>query len=102
MCRKAMCHPERSRGATADYSIDIGALNLDGGETLPAVHQHVTVYGNAAPTVLVCHALTGSSRAAQWWPGMIGEGALFDPQHWRVICINALGSCYGSTGPSTH
>ena len=54
------------------------------------------------PTVLVCHALTGSSRATEWWPGIVGDGALFDPRQWRIVGINALGSCYGSTGPSNH
>jgi homoserine O-acetyltransferase len=78
---------------------------LDGGETLSAVDQHVTIYGTPAAdgsnVVLVEHALTGSGRAADWWPGIVGSGALFDPHDWCVIGINALGSCYGSTGPAT-
>ncbi len=32
---------------------------------------------------------------------MVGPGKLFDPAHWCVIGINALGSCYGSTGPAS-
>jgi len=88
-----------------EADVAIGALALDGGETLPAVTQRVTIYpstplragSNKVRTVLVCHALTGSSRAADWWPGIAGYGSLFDPREWRIICINALGSCYGST-----
>jgi homoserine O-acetyltransferase len=85
-----------------EYDVPIGPLPLDCGQTLGDVVQRVTVYGNdeAGRTALVCHALTGSSRAAEWWPGIAGaDGALFDTAQWRVVGINALGSCYGSTGP---
>jgi homoserine O-acetyltransferase/O-succinyltransferase len=88
-----------------EETVAIGALDLDCGETLPAVDQRVTVYGtphaDGSNVVLVAHALTGSSRVAQWWPGIVAEGGLFDPREWCVVGINALGSCYGSTGPST-
>ncbi len=87
-----------------EETIAIGALRLDCGATLPAVQQRVTTYGTprseGSNVVLVEHALTGSSRAAQWWPGIVGEGGLFDPADWFVVGINALGSCYGSTGPA--
>lgn len=88
-----------------EKTISIGALQVDCGATLPAVEQRVTIYGTprarGSNVVLVEHALTGSSRAAEWWPGVIGHGALFDPRKWCVIGINALGSCYGSTGPTS-
>ena len=87
-----------------EETVAIGALRLDCGQTLPAVEQRVTVYGTPAAdgsnVVLVEHALTGSSRAADWWPGIVGEGTLFDPLEWCVVGINALGSCYGSTRTS--
>jgi homoserine O-acetyltransferase len=87
-----------------EESVAIGALRLDCGQTLAAVEQFVTIYGAPAAdgsnVVLVEHALTGSSRAADWWPGIVGEGALFDPREWCVVGINALGSCYGSTKTS--
>jgi homoserine O-acetyltransferase len=87
-----------------EETVAIGALRLDCGQTLPAVEQRVTVYGTPATdgsnVVLVEHALTGSSRAAEWWPGIVGEDALFDPREWCVVGINALGSCYGSTRTS--
>jgi homoserine O-acetyltransferase len=88
-----------------EETVAIGALRLECGETLPAVQQRVTTYGTrrsgGSNVVLVEHALTGSSRAAQWWPGIVGAGGLFDPADWFVVGINALGSCYGSTGPTT-
>jgi homoserine O-acetyltransferase len=87
-----------------EQTIDIGALELDCGVTLPAVQQRVTIDG-AAPlpdgsnVVFAAHALTGSSRVAEWWPDIVGEGALFDRRYWCVIGINVLGGSYGSTRP---
>jgi homoserine O-acetyltransferase/O-succinyltransferase len=49
----------------------------------------VTVYGtpsaNGDNVVLVAHALTGTSRVAEWWPGLIGPGKLFDTRDWCVV-----------------
>ncbi|MBC5816576.1 MAG: alpha/beta fold hydrolase [Candidatus Eremiobacteraeota bacterium] len=85
-----------------ERTLDIGRLVLENGESLEAVKQHATIYGDqvtADKIVLVTHALSGNSRAADWWAPLIGPGRLFDPQHDCVICINTLGSCYGSSGP---
>ncbi len=87
-----------------EETIDIGALDLDCGETLPAVRQRVTIDGadplpDGSNVVFAAHALTGSSRVAEWWPAIVGEGALFDRRHWCVIGVNVLGGCYGSTRP---
>lgn len=56
------------------------------------------------PTVLLVHALTGSAQAGGqggWWEPVIGPGRALDPDHYRIICFNNLGSCYGSSGPGT-
>lgn len=82
-----------------ERTISIGALELDGGQILPAVDQRVAIYGdpNCGRVALVLHALTGDHRAAAWWPGIVGEGALLDPREYCIVGINMLGSCYGST-----
>jgi homoserine O-acetyltransferase len=54
------------------------------------------------PTVLLVHALTGSAVAGGkdgWWDPLIGPGRTLDPAHYRLLCLNNLGSCYGSSGP---
>jgi homoserine O-acetyltransferase/O-succinyltransferase len=79
--------------------------------------------------VLVCHALSGDAHAAGWadepdapsavdgigadergiqprgglgwWDGMIGPGKAFDTERYFVVCSNLIGSCRGSTGPSS-
>ncbi len=85
--------------------VRIGDVELDCGERLTAVEQQVTIYGtpraDGSNVVLVAHALSGSSRAAEWWPGMVGENALLGPPRWCVVGVNALGGCYGSTGPAS-
>jgi homoserine O-acetyltransferase len=80
-------------------------LLLECGRTLPGVALHYAVYGrlNAARdnAVLVCHALSGSALVGSWWPEVFAPGAVLSLEHDFVICINLLGSCYGSTGPGS-
>jgi homoserine O-acetyltransferase len=50
---------------------------------------------------LVCHALTGSADADEWWADLFGPGRALDPDQDYIICANVLGSCYGTTGPTS-
>jgi homoserine O-acetyltransferase len=87
-----------------DYVLNEHLL-LECGRTLAGVTLHYAVYGklNAARdnAVLVCHALSGSALVGEWWPEVFGPGAVLSLEQDFVICINLLGSCYGSTGPSS-
>jgi homoserine O-acetyltransferase len=80
-------------------------LRLDCGVSLSGVVQRVSVYGepraDGANVVLVNHALTGSSRVLDWWGGLAGPGRLLDTDALAIVGVNALGSCYGSTGPTS-
>ncbi len=79
------------------------SFKLESGISLPKFHLAYTAYGQLNETkdnaVWVFHALTANSDAAEWWPGLVGEGKLFDPAESFIICVNMPGSCYGSTGP---
>lgn len=70
---------------------------------LPSLNVAYTTYGNLNDNkdnvVWVCHALTANSDVAEWWPGMVGEGFVIDPEKHFIVCANILGSCYGTTGP---
>ncbi len=87
---------------TVEHDVHIGPLALDSGETLHDVVQRVSIYGtpraDGANVALVNHALTGSSRVAEWWGEIAGPGKLLDTSALAVVGINALGSCYGSSG----
>jgi homoserine O-acetyltransferase/O-succinyltransferase len=82
-----------------------GSLPLECGHVLNCPTLHYAVYGrlNAAKNnaVLVCHALSGSARVGNWWPEIFAPGAVLSLERDFVICINMLGSCYGSTGPGS-
>ena len=88
-----------------ERDVPIGTLALDSGVVLDGVVQRVTVYGEPRPdganVVLVNHALTGSGCVLDWWADIVGPGKLLDTNLAAVVGINALGSCYGSTGPSS-
>lgn len=76
---------------------------LEAGGTLPGIaiayHTYGTLNTDRSNVVWVCHALTASSNAMKWWPGVIGSNQVIDPEKYFIICANIIGSCYGSTGP---
>jgi homoserine O-acetyltransferase/O-succinyltransferase len=80
------------------------AFRVCGGELSPLTLRYAT-YGELNErrdnAVLVCHALSGSARVADWWPELFGAGRPFDTSRYCVIGVNVVGSCYGSTGPSS-
>jgi homoserine O-acetyltransferase len=91
------------------------ALPLRCGRKLGPVSIAYETWGSlnseASNAILVCHALTGSAHAAGkyhesdkkpgWWDEMIGPGKAFDTDRYFIVCSNVLGSCYGSTGPTS-
>lgn len=97
---------------------------LQSGETLSPVvlayERYGTLNRDRTNAILVFHALSGSQHAAGhnpavegvggrwteeihsgWWDEFIGPGRGLDTDHFCVICVNYLGGCYGSTGPSS-
>ena len=36
-----------------------------------------------------------------WWEEMIGKDHPIDTRRYFLICVNSLGSCFGSTGPAS-
>ncbi len=79
----------------------LGPFRTEAGATLPALRVAYRRDGPpSASAVLVVHALTGSADAAgDWWEPLIGPGRALDTDERQVICLNLLGSCYGTTGP---
>lgn len=77
---------------------------VTGGELQPLTMRYA-LYGTLNErrdnALLACHALSGSARVADWWPGLFGPNRPFDTARHCIVGINVPGSCYGSTGPST-
>ncbi|MFT4036169.1 MAG: homoserine O-acetyltransferase [Patulibacter sp.] len=89
-------------------------LRLRCGRALDHVEVAYETYGalNAAGdnAVAVLHALTAGAHAAGtdpatghvgWWDSLIGPGRAIDTDRWFVVCANLLGSCLGTTGPTS-
>jgi len=78
-------------------------FELEPGGYLPGFQLRFTTYGQLNEkrdnVIWVCHALTANADFLDWWKGLFGSGKLYDPEKYFVVCANALGSCYGSTGP---
>jgi len=76
---------------------------LESGEYLPELQLFYTTYGkinaDKSNVIWVCHAFSGNSDFTEWWSGLFGEGKLYDPKKYFVVCVNMPGGCYGSTGP---
>lgn len=89
-------------------------LNLDCGGSLASYSLAYQTYGelnaDKSNAVLVCHALTGDQHVANvhpvtgkagWWETMVGPGKPIDTRRFFVICVNHVGGCMGSTGPTS-
>jgi len=75
------------------------------------VETYGTLNENKSNAILICHALSGSHHAAGyhsaddkktgWWDNMIGPNKAIDTNRFFVVCLNNIGSCFGSTGPTS-
>ncbi|MDH3347915.1 MAG: homoserine O-acetyltransferase [Desulfobulbaceae bacterium] len=91
---------------------------LDSGARLGPITLAYESYGTLNEqknnAVLVLHACTGDAHVAGhysdencstskpgWWDNMVGPGKPIDTDRYFVICSNILGSCCGTTGPSS-
>jgi homoserine O-acetyltransferase len=87
-----------------DFVLDEDLL-LDCGRALARPTLRYAMYGRLNEArdnaVLVCHALSGSARVGAWWPEILAPDGLLSLDSDCVLCVNLLGSCYGSTGPGS-
>ncbi len=90
-------------------------MQLESGAVIGPVTLAYETCGTLNPdrtnAILILHALSGDSHMAGyynpkdakpgWWDTMVGPGKGIDTDRYFVICSNILGSCSGSTGPSS-
>lgn len=108
--------PDNSVGIVTSQVIQFDdPLTLACGRTLDQYQLVIETYGelnaDASNAILICHALSGHHHAAGfhsmedkkpgWWDNHIGPGKPFDTNRFFVVCLNNLGGCHGSTGPTS-
>ncbi len=90
-------------------------LRLESGRILGPITIVYELYGklnaDRSNAILVGHAWTGNAHLAGkyseddpkagWWDAIVGPGSLLDTDRYCVICSNVIGSCCGSTGPTS-
>lgn len=86
---------------------------LDHGGYLPEYEIAYETWGQLTPQkdniILIHTGLSASSHAKSqpdnpkpgWWENFIGPDKYLDTNKFFIICTNILGSCYGTTGPSS-
>ncbi len=88
---------------------------LESGKKLGPITLAYETYGrlnsDKSNAILIFHALSGDAHVAGrhhkddpkpgWWDNMVGPGKTFDTNRYFVVCMNIIGGCKGSTGPSS-
>ena len=90
-------------------------LELASGSKLQSFDIVYETYGELnkerSNAILICHALSGDHHAAGyhtpqdkkpgWWDNAIGPNRAIDTNRFFVVSLNNIGSCFGSTGPTS-
>lgn len=78
-------------------------FKLESGKKIRNLQIAYQTYGklnaNKDNVIWVCHALTANADVFEWWEGLFGQNALFNPEDHYIVCANVLGSNYGTTNP---
>lgn len=89
------------------------AFSMKRGGCLPEVQLAYETWGvrneQDNNTILLFTGMSPSAHAASsdkdttpgWWEWMVGAGKPIDTNIYHIICVNSLGSCFGSTGPAS-
>jgi homoserine O-acetyltransferase/O-succinyltransferase len=69
------------------------------GELNAAKDNAVLIFTGLSPSAHAASSIDDPS--AGWWEDMVGPAKPIDTDTYFVICVNSLGSCFGSTGPAS-
>lgn len=97
--RKTVTLPGRFRMHRGGYLESPTMAYETWGELNDARDNAVLIFSGLSPSA---HAASSAEDpSAGWWEEMIGSGLPIDTERFFVICVNSLGSCFGSTGPAS-
>lgn len=85
----------RAGGELAEFTLAYetwGTLN-------PEADNVVVIFTGLSPDAHACSSPQNPEPG--WWEFMVGPGKPVDTNRWFVVCVNSLGNCKGSTGPSS-
>ena len=69
------------------------------GELNAAADNAVLIFTGLSPSSHV--ASSPADPSTGWWEDMVGPDKPIDTNRYFVVCVNSLGSCFGSTGPAS-
>lgn len=69
------------------------------GELNARADNAVLIFTGLSPSAHVASSIEDPSSG--WWEDMVGPDKPIDTSRYFVVCINSLGSCFGSTGPAS-
>ncbi|KAI8451450.1 hypothetical protein BY996DRAFT_6416375 [Phakopsora pachyrhizi] len=87
-----------------NHACSVNLMRLRDGSHSSAQNEVPGVYGIGTALSASSHAKSHDlNKSFGWWEKFIGHGPNYpiDLNWYFVICTNVLGSCYGSTGPSS-
>ncbi|KAI4233764.1 MAG: hypothetical protein LQ352_008221, partial [Teloschistes flavicans] len=106
---KAEGQPENPFAALIpdQHIVIVPQFTLESGVILRNVPVAYSIRGHLAPNgdnaIVICHALSGSADVGDWWGPLIGgNGRALDVTRFFIVCLNSLGSPYGSASPVTN
>ena len=69
------------------------------GTLTPAADNAILIFTGLSPSA---HAASSEKDPSTgWWEDMIGSGKPLDTDRYFIVCVNSLGSCFGSTGAAS-
>lgn len=97
--RKSVTFEGRFRMHRAGYLESPTLAYETWGELNAAKNNAVLIFTGLSPSA---HATScAEDPTPGWWEEMIGSGRPIDTDRFFVVCVNSLGSCFGSTGPAS-
>ncbi|KAH8991623.1 Alpha/Beta hydrolase protein [Lactarius hatsudake] len=89
---------DQSLHSIDSFQLECGVVLRD----VPIAYKTWGTLNETADNVMViCHAFTGSADVEDWWGPLMGQGKAFDASRFFVVCINVMGSPYGTASPVT-